>query len=240
MEEKEKTDFSLYDAIVIPGCGGPRDGLDPVNSLPVWVRSKLDWFARQYDGSVPVVLLSAGTFHKAGSLDVNGRNIQEATGMTLYLEQHGIDPSMIYEENASYDTVGNAFYLRAMHTDVRSWHRLLVVTNEFHEPRVKLTFDWVFGLPSTEGSESPYRLTYLAFPDDKITPYDRCINARRTREGESLARMQSRIGELDLKSLGQFHHWMFSEHDLYCAKNRKNLVLKKIEPAVDEECIKSY
>lgn len=234
-------DFSKYDAIVIPGAGGPRDGLDPLNSLPEWVERKLSSFAKQYleqQSATPIITLSAGTYHKPGSLDCNGRNFNEATGMTLYLEHLGVPIEQIYEELASYDTVGNAFFLRLIHTSIRNWNKLLIIVNQFHYPRLKLIFDWIFGISD---NKQIYHLEYSYYPDNLLKS-QKIINARWVRECSSLVEMKQRIKNLKINNLLELHQWIFQSHDLYRAKNRKQLVMvpKKNELNIDPDCIDSY
>jgi hypothetical protein len=230
--------FDHYDAIVIPGAGGPRDGLRPAETLPEWVAMKLDCFYDRWSverPKTPTVVISAGTYHKAGALDANGRNSQESTSMTLYLEKRGFDLAQLYEENSSYDTVGNAFFLRAIHTDVRRWRRLLVIVNEFHLERLKLIFDWVFSLAPIQD----YEISYAYLPDEKLGD-NPAIRARIDRERQSFEAMRDRIDRLKLTTLSELHHWLHREHDLYSATNRKNLVLKKKPVLVSDDCLRSY
>ena len=230
----DKIQFSDYDAVIIPGSGGPRDGLSPIDSLPEWVRLRLDKVVEcALDTKVPLILLSAGTYHKAGALDLNGRNFQESTAMSLYLEKKGVDMSRVFEENSSYDTVGNAFFSRVIHTETRGWSKLLVVMNEFHYQRVKFIFDWIFGLPGH--SEMKYRLNYAFYPDSGLSSKS-SIDARKERERLNLELMIERVGKLEVKNLLDLHRWLYSRHDLYRSSNRGDLVLKKRQRAPDNLC----
>lgn len=234
----DEIDFSKYDAVIIPGSGGPRDGLSPINSLPEWVKKKLDLVAEKADQTMtPLVLLSAGTYHKAGPLDCNGRNFQESTAMSLYLEDRGVDMSRVVEENASYDTVGNAYFTRTMHTEIRGWCNLLVIVSEFHYQRAKLLFDWIFGLPGHQNIE--YKLEYTYYPDNKLSCYQ-FIHARQQREKMNFEIMKIKIGKLNIANLSEFHRWMFGQHDLYRSNNRKNLVLVGRKSETDDLCLETY
>ena len=53
--------------------------------------------------------------------------------------------SRILAETCSYDTIGNAFFARTVHTDPRGLRRLLIVNSKFHMPRTEAIFRWVFG-----------------------------------------------------------------------------------------------
>ena len=45
------------------------------------------------------------------------------------------------------DTIGNAAFARLMHSDIRGWRSLLVITSASHMARTRRIFDWVFTLP---------------------------------------------------------------------------------------------
>ena len=51
------------------------------------------------------------------------------------------------EENTSLDTIGNAYFLRTIHTDVVGVRRLLLITNKWHMARTLAVFEAVFALP---------------------------------------------------------------------------------------------
>ena len=48
----------------------------------------------------------------------------------------------------SLDTIGNAFFLRTIHTDVLGVRRLLLITNKWHMARAMAIFEAVFALPA--------------------------------------------------------------------------------------------
>jgi len=241
----ELPQFQDYDAIIIPGAGGPRNGLDPMNSLPEWITRKLDLLCQVYNNEclVPILLLSAGTAHKAGELDINGRNSSESISMALYLETNGINPENMIIENTSFDTVGNAYFLRTMHTDIRNWKKLLVLVNEFHEPRLKLIFDWIFHLPNLNEHQenfAKYEIQTWVLPDSACSDSE-TLHSRFLKERESYLSMQQRINDLQLKNLSEFHAWLFREHNLYNTTNKKNLILRKnVLASSDAKCINSY
>lgn len=224
-----------FDAVIVPGAGGPRDPTNITGSLPIWIRNKLDQLAKYYiesecrvTHSIPIITLSAGTYHVKPILDKNGHPITEASAMNLYLREIlASDENVtvnIYEECSSYDTVGNAFFLRAIHCEPRNWRKMLIVVNEFHYERVRLIFDWVFSLPSFE-SEKNYQLDYWVIPDDNYDPSTmEIIDVRRVKEKISLEFVKSQIKRLNLQTWEQFHQWFFGEHDFYRSNNRQKLI----------------
>ena len=40
----------------------------------------------------------------------------------------GVEGASVVQESVAWDTIGNAVFVRLLHTDVRRWHRLLLVT----------------------------------------------------------------------------------------------------------------
>ena len=256
-QQKDLPSLNNYDAIVIPGAGGPRDGQQIIESLPVWITAKLDACVSLVSSDkqtnlaspspsleTPIVLLSAGTYHKTPVKDVNGRDVHESTAMSLYLQQKMLNPKFIYEENTSYDTVGNAYFLRAVHTDVREWHRLLVIVNEFHYPRLSLIFDWIFKLKNNSGTPAAvYQIDYLIYPDKSLPiEIESQIKHRIIRERASYESMQKRINDsnVNITSFKEFHQWMFETHDNYRSSNKTNLVLKQIKTLDCSELMETY
>ena len=200
--------LNSYQAIIVPGLGGPRDPTNITSSLPVWVRTKLDTLIQLYkeqDCQIPIVTLSAGSHHSSPVYDKTGRPILECTAMALYLQSHGL--TNIYEETASYDTVGNAFYLRSIHCEPRQWRKLLIVVNDFHQARAKIIFDWIFGLDPQQ-----YTLEYWSIPLpeglDKTTK--EIIESRIIREISSIDYISNKIFQLNLSNCQQFHQWFFT------------------------------
>lgn len=230
----------IYDVIIVPGAGGPRDGMNPINTLPEWVSVKLDYLInlyKKYQFDYPIILLSAGTIHKPGSLDINGRNSNESTGMLLYLESRGIKPELLYDETSSYDTIGNGYFLRTIHTDVMKWSRMLIIVNEFHYKRLSIIFNWIFSLPGY--SNTKYQLYYLIIPDNLVTD-NQTIIARKNRENQSTLTIIENIKKSNISNMTDLHQWMYSEHKLYSAKHKKELVLKKYDFEMNNICLKSY
>jgi len=191
------------DAIVVPG-GGLLDG----GRLPTWVENRLSRALEIAGGDAPVVLLSAGTYYKPHLLAPDGRPIYEARAAAAWLIERGFPASRIYVETASYDTVGNAYFLRVMHTDPRRWRRLRVVTSEFHIPRLRTIFDWMFSAPPVD---PPYELEFESVADAGMT--DRVRTARAAKEAAGLASFRAVIARV--RTLEEIHRWLFTEHEAY-------------------------
>jgi hypothetical protein len=193
-----------YDAVIVPG-GGVRAG----GALPPWVKARLEKALEIADGAY-IIALSAGTAHKAPPLDARGRPIYESQAGAHYLLQRGYPRDRVLVEAASYDTIGNAWFCRVVHTDPAGFRRLAVVTSGFHKPRTEAIFRWVFSL---DAPQPAYLLDYIATPDTGMPP--EVLASRRARERESLdkaAALARRIA-----TMRQLHHWLFTAHEAYAA-----------------------
>jgi uncharacterized SAM-binding protein YcdF (DUF218 family) len=149
-----------YDAVLVSG-----GGLRPDGALPHYVRNRLE-AAQALAGEAPIVPLSARTVHRAPPLDAAGHPVLESVAAAEALLARGVPPPRIWAETASLDTIGNAYFARVILTDPAGLRRRLVVNSEFHMPRTRLIFDWVFGLPP---ADPPYALEHHAVPDRGLT-----------------------------------------------------------------------
>ncbi len=209
-----------YDATVILG-GGVRDNY----ALPPWAEARFD-LALELDTGAPFVCLSQATTHRPPPLDDQGFPITEAAAGARYLTARGISPDRIRMEALSLDTIGNAYFAKLLHVDPEGWRRLLIITSEFHMPRTRALFDWVFGFEPDR-----YELHYAASPNRGISPEG--VAAREARERQSLQRLprtQESIG-----SLVEFHRWIFSRHEAYSTGGRL-----RERPPIDPATLESY
>ncbi len=190
-----------FDAILVLG-GGVREG----GQLPSWAAARFD-LALELRTNEPVICLSAATTHRPPPLDSDGFPILESAAGAQYLIKRGVSPDAIRVENASYDTIGNAYFAKLMHIDPEGWRRLLVVTSEFHMPRTRAIFDWIFGF------EPGFELTYHASADRDVS--EEAQTFRRRKEAESLRSFLSRKERFH--TLREVHHWIFTGHSAYSA-----------------------
>lgn len=193
-----------YDAILIPG-GGVRPG----GELPPWVERRLER-ALEYPPESFLVLLSAGTTHRPPPLDERGFPIFESVAAARWLLRRGVAPGRILTETCSYDTIGNAYFARVIHTAPRGFARLLVITSEFHLPRTEAIFRWVYGLDDPASAVS---LAFQATPNDGIPPA--ALEARIQKERDSLGSLPALTGSI--RTLAQLHAWLFTRHAAYAA-----------------------
>jgi hypothetical protein len=191
-----------FDAIVILG-GGVRAG----GELPPWAAARFDLALERQSGE-PLVCLSAATTHRPPPLE-DGFPIAESAAGARYLMSRGIEPAQIRVENASFDTIGNAYLSKLIHVDPPGWRRLLVITSEFHMPRSREIFEWVYGFEAGR-----YALTFAASPNRGLS--EEALRSREDKEARGLAgvrRQRERI-----RGLRDLHEWFFTEHRAYSAE----------------------
>lgn len=192
----------MYDAIIVPGGGVRENG-----ALPVWVQSRFDHAFKHWQGEF-FICLSAGTVFKAPPQDKRGFPLLEAVAGAQYLRKLGVPAEKILTETASYDTIGNAYFARVIHTDPVGWRRLLIVTSAFHMARTRTIFEWVFGFDTTQ---NPYQLDFSEATDENISP--EVLAKRREKEAAGIERLLHLTTQI--RTLPQLHHFLFTRHDAY-------------------------
>jgi len=191
------------DCIFIPG-----GGLLPDGSLPPWTTARLDRAISLISQTRFIAFLSGGTVHKPPPLDQNGFPIFESHQAALYLVHQGLDPARLLTEISSYDTIGNAYFSRLLFTDPGKLQHLLVITSEFHLPRTKAAFEWIYSLSPLN---MPYQLTCESVPNKGLS--QKALEARISREKKSLnTLLDTKKG---INSLKDFQSWFYTQHDAY-------------------------
>lgn len=170
-----------YDAIVIPG-----GGVDPeTGDVRPWVAARFDVALRLHSETSYYIPLSRGTTHRPPPSDSRGFPIDESSAGAAYLLRNGLsDPTRILLDNWSVDTIGNAFYARHMLAEPLNLRNLAVVTSEFHMPRTRAIFEWVFSLPAVDGSSVNFSLDFRSSPNTGLNTED--VQSRVSRELASL------------------------------------------------------
>jgi len=141
-----------YHAIVVPAGGQQMAGPPP------HVAARLEKVLELYEAAAepkPYVITTAwGTPHKPCPHDAAGFERHEAEDNARWLLDRGVPPSHLLEESTSLETVGNAYFARLLHTEVRGLRRLAIVNNRFHMARTKAVFTHVFAVPLLPGGFS--------------------------------------------------------------------------------------
>ena len=209
-----------FDCILIPGGGLLNDG-----SLPLWTIARLELALKFKDQCRWFILLSGGTVHKPPPINENGFPLFESRELAKRLVSAGINPDRILTEISSYDTIGNAHYARLLFTEQLMLKKLLIVTSEFHMPRTKAIFEWVFNLPPLPFT---YQLDFESTPNEGLS--SQALAARMLREENSLRNLKNTIPIIN--TVDKFITWLYTEHTAY-ATDKPNT------PLSDDE-LKSY
>lgn len=221
-DKKSAKPVTGLDGIVVPG-----GGLTPDGELPPWTIQRLDLALSRATGREYIITLSAGTLYKPMLLEPSGRVIFESVRAAQYLSRRGYDSSLILAETSSYDTIGNAFFCRTIHTDPLGLQSLLVITSDFHMPRTEALFRWVY----QAAPETKVRLQFAETETTCLQKQD--LEARIAKEKSGLLSAQKVIAlHPDLAAI---HRFLFTEHDIY-ATGRWQIEQSSLSP----EVLRSY
>ena len=196
-----------WDAVIVPGGGLEEDG-QPY----AFVRARLDAALRHDAETEAYLVLSRGTTHKPPPRNERGFPVDESVASAQYLVEHGVEPSRILQDTWSVDTVGNVAFTRLMLIEPRGWRRLLVITSEFHMPRTRALFDWIFGLSPQRGAS--VELTFETVPERGMDEAAR--EARAQKEAKALAGLRAGV-MASVRDLAGLHRFVFQEHKAYSA-----------------------
>lgn len=192
-----------YDHEVILVLAG---GLNEYAKNHQWVTRRLDLAIALYRQKPrKIICLGGGTYHKPPCLNHLGYVIHESTACTQYLIDAGVSHSDLMREWSSYDTIANAFFSLTNYIMPMEVSRVLVITSDFHMPRTKAIFNWIYGLSSNT------TLDFLSV--NSLDLNQDIIQARMERERKSLETLQDKIAKI--RTLKDFHVWFFSEHKAY-------------------------
>lgn len=190
-------------------------GLNEDGTLPLWVQRRMDACEQvANEKSCKILCTGGGTPHAPPFLGPGGFVVHEGTACAQYLLEKGVDPACILKEHASYDTIGNGYYVMTCHAIPSSWTDLLVVTSEFHMPRTVAIFEWMFGL-----LDRNFNLSFLEVSDAGID--ESLLAARRKKEHESLRQLTETIQRL--QTLSDLHKWLHEEHRCYAVSRQHEI-----------------
>ncbi|KAJ7563284.1 hypothetical protein O6H91_03G104400 [Diphasiastrum complanatum] len=219
-------------------AGGQSGG-----GVPIWVQRRLDKAIdlQKTNGFLcKIVCIGGGTPHKPPLLSPEGFVVHESSSCAAYLRQKGAHFSHLIKEWSSYDTIGNGFFSLVQHAIPRRWRRLAIITSEFHMPRTRLIFEWVYGLEGAgvqfqhhkyaglNGSVGRsggrgFALSYYSVPDDCIDK--KILQDRVAREQRSIENVK--VLAQSIHTLEEFHEWFHTEHKAYNTRDQHLLGKQK-------------
>jgi len=124
------------DIIIILGCGVDKQGI--VSRI---TKERLDFFLEKKNKFLNIPILLSG---RCSGLERNKPKITEAQAMKRYLATKGINPTQIYLEMRSLDTVSNAIFSKKIVKKHKNWRHLLLITSDWHMKRALWIFRKVF------------------------------------------------------------------------------------------------
>jgi len=192
---------SESDAILV--CAG---GLTSSGGPNSWVQARLETAARLYQiKNQPILCLGGGTYHKAPILNRYNFVIHESTSCASALLKMGIPAREVLKEWSSYDTIGNAWFAFINYILPFEWKSCVVVTSNFHMPRVKKLFEWVKSVVNSD-----CMLHFVKSPDNMD---EEILALRSSREAASCQNID--ILSDRIKSAKEFTQWLYFEHNAY-------------------------
>lgn len=127
----------MYDAIVVLGAG-----ITPAGELEENSRLRVELALKHFSvGEAPVIVFSG-----AWSMSLKEPPAKtEAAAMKDYAVAHGCSKDQILIEEHSFDTLGNAVFVKRDFVKPRGWKKLLFVVADYHIWRTKNICQLVFG-----------------------------------------------------------------------------------------------
>tara|TARA_R100001163_G_scaffold65473_2_gene62757 strand:- start:5148 stop:5933 length:786 start_codon:yes stop_codon:yes gene_type:complete len=203
-------DYSQEHLFVLAG------GLDHLGRNHPWVKDRLDLALELYKIKPrKIYMIGGGTYHKPPHRNKENFVIHESTMGAKYLIDRGVNPDDISREWASYDTIANAFFGLLNFAIPLDLTDFVVITSDFHMPRAKAIFKWIFGLWSDkingDTNHNMHNIKFLEVSSKYLD--DDIIEARSKREARSLDRLKTTIKEIN--TWYKFHDWFYSDHQAY-------------------------
>jgi hypothetical protein len=137
--------------------------------------------------------------------------IHECTMGAKYLIDQGVKKEDIYREWTSYDTIANAFFSLLHFVVPMGIKEFAVITSDFHMPRAREIFRWIYSMWSEKMGESGFEIDYLEVKSDNLD--SEIIDARKNREARSLMQLKGTIERVNMWS--DFHRWFYVDHQAY-------------------------
>ncbi len=190
------TNPKITKAIICLG-GGLKNNGEPTQKMKTRLDKTIELYKTEnYD---LIITSSRNGYRKRQNISTT-----EARKGKEYLASQGIPREKILIEEASMDTIGNAYFTRVTHIDPAKIKNITVVTSQFHIKRTKLLFNIVYG--------DNYNIEYIGAPNN-IT---KSQMKKRLKHEEEMCNFYSKLFKNtqpgDLKAL---HEYIFKENPAY-------------------------
>ena len=135
-----------------------------------------------------------------------------------------------------------------MHSDIRGWRRLLVITSASHMARTQRIFNWVFSLPPGREAQAALAAArrpnareraqqkrqerrgqqFSLAPEPPVLEYEEVddgshleaeqLTERRRKEASALEKLEQTTSQIT--DLAMLHEFLFAKHDAYRASTK--------------------
>lgn len=204
------------DCLIVLG-GGIKD----VHQLSQSTVNRLDAALQLHTGTETILVAGAGPVHSPPPVDERGFPVFESVGAIRYLIDQGVETDQLLYETSSYDTIGNAYFSRFIHIQHLPVQHLTIITSNFHLPRTKLIFDWIYGL----STDQPYVLEYVGVDDSHLDP--QLLESHRQKELDRMNQLQALLP--GLQTVTDLHDWIFHHHQAYIAHQQPVKIVTDVE-----------
>jgi vancomycin permeability regulator SanA len=187
-------------------------GLQPNGEVHEFVKLRLDKAIELYNQYIiiqpcKIIVMGGGTYHKSPILNEQNFVIHESTSCALYLTEHGeVNPTDIYREWSSYDTIANGYYAYLNYIQPLKIKNFVLITSKFHMPRAKVIFNYFNTIVFNAHIEFIETENYGIMED--------VLNERHERESKSVQNFIKNIIEKK-HSIAAFTTWFYEEHGAY-------------------------
>lgn len=181
-------------------------GLENNGCLPAHVRERVHFVLENMKDGDAVILSALFSLNIPPIFGESSFPMSEALEMKKYFlaQQSGVE-CKLYLENASFDTIGAAFFLRNIFGFLLKNKKMIIVTSDFHVTRTEAIFRKVWQLkPQIIGAD----FEFIGLRTDFVK-----FRTRYTKEAQSVEKFAKTTA--NLKSMNQFSEWFYSEHDNY-------------------------
>ena len=154
------------DAIVVLG-----GGVDAAGELTLASRNRVLRAVEQFEAEVAPRMILAG---RCGLTEPDPP-VTEAAAMARLAQELGVPRKALLLEEESRDTLGNAYFTRAMYLEPYGWEAIRVVTSDFHLSRAAWVFrkvlgaDYDFSFVSAPSGFTPRELIFRALEECKLS-----------------------------------------------------------------------
>lgn len=151
---------------------------------------------------------AASTLTMSGGFAQSDIPCSHAAAMKQYAVDKGVNPNVVFMEDSSLDTVGQAVFSKRDVIVLKNWEHLIVVSQQYHLDRVQKIFEFIFG--------KDFDIKYEGVPSGKAR--DSEVVAGQQRSLEAFLKTFEGVRAGDDKAILDR---LFEKHPLYSNSTRR-------------------